>query len=293
VWRLLMLALYRSGRQADALAAYQRARAVLAGELGLEPGQELRDLERAVLRHEVPPPARNWQRHNLPAQLTSFLGREQELAVLGKLVGEARLVTLTGPGGAGKTRLAVEFAAGVVERFADGVWLAELAGISDPGLVAGQVMEALGVRQAGDVPVIEALRWRLRSAELLLVLDNCEHLLDACAQVAYCRVLMDEIFGRDNFVSCVIWQKIHARNNSAQHFSTVHDYIVVFAKDRSQLTLGRVSRTELSDSDFGNPDNDPRSDWRRSDLTASHQYSEGKYEVVGPHATPSSPACPC
>ena len=184
LWRLLMLALYRGGRQADALAAYQRARTMLAGELGLEPGQELKELERAVLRHEVPPPAGDWQRHNLPAQLTSFVGREQELAMLGELLGEARLVTLTGAGGAGKTRLAVEFAGRVVERFADGVWLAELAGISDPGLVAGQVMEALGVRQAGDVPVIDALRYRLRSAELLLVLDNCEHLLDACAQLA-------------------------------------------------------------------------------------------------------------
>jgi adenine-specific DNA-methyltransferase len=107
------------------------------------------------------------------------------------------------------------------------------------------------------------------------------HLDDA--EMTYCRVLMDEIFGRDNFVSCVIWQKIHARNNSAQHFSTVHDYIIVFAKDRSQLTLGRVPRTELSDADFWNPDDDPRGDWRRSDLTASHQYSEGKYEVTGPH----------
>ena len=183
LWRLLMLALYRGGRQADALAAYQRARAVLAGELGLEPGEQLQELERAVLRQEVPPAAA-LREHNLPARLTSFVGREAELAGLGKLLGEARLVTLTGAGGAGKTRLAVEAAGCVAERFADGVWLADLAGIADPELVPSVVMEVLGVRQAGEVPVIEALRWRLRSAELLLVLDNCEHLLDACADLA-------------------------------------------------------------------------------------------------------------
>ena len=138
----------------------------------------------AGLRQEAAPVASHRQRNNLPAQLTSFLGRDQELAMLGKLFGEARLVTLTGAGGTGKTRLAVEFAAGAEERFADGVWLADLACITSPGLVAAQVMEVLGVRQAGDRPVIEALRFRLRSAELLLVLDNCEHLLDACAQLA-------------------------------------------------------------------------------------------------------------
>ena len=183
LWRLLMLALYRGGRQAEALDAYRRARAMLVQELGLEPGEELRELEQAVLLQEIPPPAPEQPRHNLPARLTSFVGREQELAGVGKLLGEARLVTLTGPGGAGKTRLAVEFAATAVGRFGDGVWLADLAGIGDPGLVGVQVMEALGVRQAGGAPVIEALRYRLRSADLLLVLDNCEHLLDACAEL--------------------------------------------------------------------------------------------------------------
>jgi predicted ATPase/DNA-binding SARP family transcriptional activator len=184
LWRLLMLGLYRGGRQADALAAYQRARVMLADELGLEPGEELRELEQAVLRQQVPPPAPDQQQHNLPGRLTSFVGREDELARLGKLLGQARLVTLTGPGGAGKTRLAVEFAATIVERFPDGVWLAELAGTGDPELVAVQVMQALGMRQTGGVPVLEALAYRLRSAELLLVLDNCEHLLDACAELA-------------------------------------------------------------------------------------------------------------
>jgi predicted ATPase len=133
-----------------------------------------------VLRQQVPPATR----HNLPAALTSFVGRGEEIEDVDRLVGEARLVTLTGTGGVGKTRLALAAAAGLVERFADGVWLAELAGVSSAGLVALVVMEALGVRQEADVPVLEALRYRLRSADLLLVLDNCEHLLDACAHLA-------------------------------------------------------------------------------------------------------------
>ena len=184
LWRLLVLALYRSGRQGDALAAYRRTRTVLAEELGIEPGEELRQLERAVLRQQVPAAAPRRQQHNLPARLTSFVGRERDLAALDNLLGQAPLVTLAGAGGAGKTRLAVEFGAAAAGRFGDGAWLADLAGIADPELVPPQVMEALGVRQTGEMPVIEALRYRLHSAELLLVLDNCEHLLGACAALA-------------------------------------------------------------------------------------------------------------
>ena len=183
LWRLLVLALYRAERQADALDAFRRARVMLAEELGLEPGEELRELAQAVLRQEVPAAPRR-PRHGLPVPLTSFVGREEELAALDKLLDRARLVTLTGPGGAGKTRLAVELATGAAERFADGVWLADLAGVADAELVPSRVMEALGVRQTVDLPVIEALRYRLCAAELLLVLDNCEHLLDSCARLA-------------------------------------------------------------------------------------------------------------
>jgi predicted ATPase/DNA-binding SARP family transcriptional activator len=181
MWRLLVLALYRGERQADALAACRRAREMLAEELGLDPGEELQRLEQQVLRHEIPAAAVRRDRHNLPAPLTSLVGREPDLAAVGGLLGEARLVTLTGPGGSGKTRLALDLAGDMMERFPDGVWLAGLAGIASAELVASRVMEALGVRQNGDLPVIEALVYRLRPAELLLVLDNCEHLLDACA----------------------------------------------------------------------------------------------------------------
>ena len=183
LWRLLVLALYRAERQADALAAYRRARVMLAEELGLEPGEELRELAQAVLRQEVPAAPRR-QRHGLPVPLTSFVGREEEIAALGKLLGRARLVTLTGAGRGGQDAAGGRARRRAGERFADGVWLADLAGVTDAELVPSRVMEALGVRQTGDLPVIEALRYRLRSAELLLVLDNCEHLLDSCARLA-------------------------------------------------------------------------------------------------------------
>jgi adenine-specific DNA-methyltransferase len=133
------------------------------------------------------------------------------------------------------------------------------------------------------------MRERLLLIRELLAPDGSVwvHLDDA--EMAYCRVLMDEIFGRGNFVATVVWQKIHARNNSAQHLSTDHDYLLVYAKGKGSLTFGRVDRTELSDLDFWNPDNDPRGPWRRSDLTASHAYSEGKYEVTGPYGDSFAP----
>ena len=103
LWRQLMLALYRAERQTDALAAYRRARGLLDEELGLEPGEELQRLEQAILRHEVPPARPPEERHNLPAPVSSFVGRESELADVDRLLTTGRLVTLTGVGGVGKT----------------------------------------------------------------------------------------------------------------------------------------------------------------------------------------------
>lgn len=183
-WRQLMLALYRSDRQADALAAYRRARELLDRELGIEPGDELKGLEQAILRQDVPAVAPQEERHNLPAALTSFVGRETELAEIQRLIGQARLVTLTGVGGAGKTRLALEHATRALDEFPDGVYLVDFSALADPMLVSRQVAAALGVREQAEAEIDELLSARLRAADLLLVLDNCEHLRDACAELA-------------------------------------------------------------------------------------------------------------
>ncbi len=184
LWRHLMLALYRSERQAEALAAYRRARAILVEDVGLEPGEELRRLEQAILRHEVPllrPPE---QRHNLPAPVTSFVGRERQLDEVARLVAAHRLVTITGVGGVGKTRLALEAARRALPDLPAGVAFCDLAPLADPALVAAQVAAALGVRERTGTTIVQRLAARLRDAELLLVLDNCEHVRDDCAELA-------------------------------------------------------------------------------------------------------------
>src|ERR1700746_1867386 len=121
-------------------------------------------------------------KHNLPYQLTSFIGREQEIAQLEELVRAHRLVTLTGAGGAGKTRLAIEVAAQAVESFPDGAWLVELASLSDPALVLQTLARALGLTEQPGKRLIDTITDHLASKRLLVVLDNAEHLLDACVQ---------------------------------------------------------------------------------------------------------------
>ncbi len=138
-----------------------------------------------VLAPDLPadfPPLRSLDAHlhNLPIQLTSFIGRGQEIAEVKRLLGDARLVTLTGSGGAGKTRLALQVTADVVEAYPDGVWLTELAPLADPVLVPKTVALALNVPEQPSRDMTETLVDALRPKNLLLVLDNCEHLLAAC-----------------------------------------------------------------------------------------------------------------
>src|ERR1700756_2209902 len=120
---------------------------------------------------------------NLPVEATSFVGRRRELADLRKKLGAARLVSLVGPGGVGKTRLAIRAASDLGRGFKDGAWLVELAEVQDPALVGNAVMAALDLRDQAATEPQDLIRAYLREMELLLVLDNCEHLLRAVADL--------------------------------------------------------------------------------------------------------------
>jgi predicted ATPase/DNA-binding SARP family transcriptional activator len=185
--RNLMLALYRSGRQEDALACYRRLSEKLR-ELGLEPDEDSRRLERQMLQR-APGLARvEPLRTNIGARLTSFVGREADRAELLARLNEHRLVTLTGPGGVGKTSLAAEAARALTQEYADGVWMVELAPQREPARVAEVVVEALGMRtsdlEGHAASPLVFLQSHLRRRELLLVLDNCEHLAAAAGELA-------------------------------------------------------------------------------------------------------------
>jgi len=123
------------------------------------------------------------RKHNLPVQVTRFFGRENEIASLKQRLAEQRLITLTGSGGVGKTRLALQAAGEVLDDFADGVWLVELASLTDPALLAQHVAAVLGVSETPGRSTLDGLLLFLRERQLLLLLDNCEHLLEACAQL--------------------------------------------------------------------------------------------------------------
>ena len=188
----LMLALYRTGRQAEALAAYRAARSALVDELGIEPSVELRQLHEAILAQDrallptdpgqraAPAGATTDGRApghvHLPVQATPLIGRERELAELMTLADSHRLITLTGTGGTGKTRLVMAFAAALADRYPDGVWWVPLAMVSEARLVPAAIAAVLG--DIADLPMY------LRGRALLLVLDNFEHVIEAGRAVA-------------------------------------------------------------------------------------------------------------
>jgi non-specific serine/threonine protein kinase len=187
--RQLMELYAKAGQRAAALRQYEECEKVLKKELGESPHEETRELYEAIKENRVvaeppsvkSPPVRS---NNLPRQLTSFIGREREMEEVKRLLSNTCLLTLTGSGGCGKTRLALKVAEGLVEDYKDGVWLVELASLSDPSLIPQAVAVDLEVREQPGRPLMDTLLDYLRPKQMLLVLDNCEHLIGACSTLA-------------------------------------------------------------------------------------------------------------
>ncbi|MFQ5966447.1 MAG: BTAD domain-containing putative transcriptional regulator [Acidimicrobiia bacterium] len=185
-WGARMIALYRSGRQSEALRSYQDARRILGEQLGIEPSPELLELEERILMQD---PGLAWQPseapvpNNLPSPISSFVGRETELLELSKLLEEARLVTVSGPAGSGKTRLARELGASMLDQFPDGVWLVPLGPLREGSLIPTEILGILGMDAPAKKTHLEALRDQLGGRDALLIIDNCEHVLFDAAQV--------------------------------------------------------------------------------------------------------------
>jgi predicted ATPase/DNA-binding SARP family transcriptional activator len=190
----LMRSLVAAGRDSEALLVYERTREALADALGVDPSPELSAVHVALLRGELGRRESVWQKEsrktNLRAELTSFVGKDADVAVVRELVAEHRLSTLIGPGGAGKTRLATETARSLLDDLPDGAWLVELAAIGADGDVAQATLAGLGLRDAllGEAPNAEPtdrLIAAIREREVLLILDNCEHVIESAAVFAH------------------------------------------------------------------------------------------------------------
>jgi predicted ATPase/DNA-binding SARP family transcriptional activator len=186
---LHMRALYRSDRQADALASFNSFRSRLADELGLDPSRELQDLELRILQHDESLDLRRPELpvlgrvSGLPSPASTFIGRESEIGELVELCSRDRLVTLSGVGGVGKTRLAIEVARQCLPGFVDGVFFIDLIEVSDPELVTRRFLSVLEIVERPDRPAVESLVQGLSGRRCLLVVDNCEHVVDGVAGI--------------------------------------------------------------------------------------------------------------
>ena len=189
--RKLMEVYLQAGQHGLALKQYQTCEQILRKELNLDPQPETRALYKKIRKREINTiPIENQTepttpKHNLPAQLSTFIGREKEQDEIINLLAKNRLVTLAGVGGIGKTRLSLQVGENLLKDYRHGVWFVPLDSLSDPALIPSTVAAVFDIREgSSDQPIIERLSYALRQKTTLLIFDNCEHLLDACAQLS-------------------------------------------------------------------------------------------------------------
>jgi len=239
----LMLALYRSGRQAEALRAFQTARSCLVEELGLEPGPGLRLIENRILSQDptLDLAARDRVSRDLgqlPSYLTSFIGREEELERASVLLRQERLLTITGAPGVGKTRFALEVARSLADRFEHGVYFVPLAPVTDPQLVDRAIAQSLGLVEAQGRPVAESVQAFFRHREALLILDNFEHVLRAAPKVG-------ELLGAAPDLTIVITSRSPLQVSGEQRFPLPPLRVPSIAEDPDPLMLADFDAVKL------------------------------------------------
>ena len=181
----LMFCQITLGDRNGALQQYEACKQILQKELGVEPGSETRALYSWIVQSASDSPSLSSRITNLPIPISSFVGRGHELAVIKEMLSNSRLVTLTGVGGSGKTRLAIRVATDLINFYKHGVWWVDFSSLSNAALVPQAVAKSLGVRESRQQALTESIAGFLRKRELLLVLDNCEHLVEACAQLVH------------------------------------------------------------------------------------------------------------
>lgn len=221
-WRQLMESLAQRGRRGEALAEYEACVEVLWNELGIEPSFETSMLRDDILAGDLAiqvtisrplPPTQEGPRHNLPAQLTAFIGRGREIDEIRKLLNTARLVTLTGSGGSGKTRLGLQVAEAVAGNYADGVTFVTLAATTDPEMIPNTIARELGVIEQPDQSLAKSLGRYFSKKHSLLILDNFEHVLEAAPMVT-------------DLLAVAPHLTVMTTSREALHLNGEHEYLV-------------------------------------------------------------------